>query len=286
MGFLIAILNAAVASGQDVFVKKLKGENTFFVIWLRMAAAVPVLAVVVTVFATWKIPAPPFWWLILGVSLPLEITQFYLGMTAIQGSPLSLVAPLSSFTSIFLIPVGYIILGELPTRLASAGILSVVVGTFFLGWRAGETKSVREAIRNVFREPGSYLILTSAFLVSISITVLKRSFRYGSPFLTAFYIVAALAVALIPFAFLRPAPLPAKRRGSFFTALGLSSGLSLALHYTGLSLMPAAYFISVKRLSLLFNVFFGRVVFHEDHIRERFAGALLMVVGVILIAFG
>ena len=255
-------------------------------IWLRMISALPVLAVLVTIFASWRIPPPIFWLLILGVSLPLEIFQFWLGITAIQRSPLSLVAPLASFTSIFLIPVGYLILGELPTRLAFIGIISVVGGAFFLGWRWGETKSILESIRNVFTEPGSYLILIGAFLVSISIAVLKRSFAYASPFLTAFYIIAALAVTLTLPALLRPAALPAERRGSLFTGLSLASGLSFALHYTGLSLLPAAYFISVKRLSLLFNVLFGGLFFREEHILERFSGALLMVAGVVLIALG
>ncbi len=286
MGFLVAIVNAITVSAQDVFIKKLKGENTFFLIWLRMVSALPVLAAIVTLFSSWKIPEPIFWLLILGVSLPLEMFQFWLGMTAVQRSPLSLVAPLASFTSIFLIPIGYIVLGEVPSRLAIVGILAIVMGTFVLGWRVGETRRILESLRNVFAEPGSYLVLASAFLVSISVTVLKRSFQYASPHLTAFYIVAALAVALIPLALARPASLPAERRGLLFSGLGFLSGASLGLHYFGLSLLPAAYYISVKRTSMLWNIFFGRLFFKEDNIRERFTGAILMIAGVVLIAFG
>lgn len=286
MGFLIAVINAFTVSGQDVLLKKLKGENTFFLIWLRMAAALPILALLVTLFAEWRIPPAPFWWLVLGVSLPIEIAQFYIGITAIQRSPLSLIAPLGSATSIFLIPAGYFVLGEVPARIAVVGILAIVVGAFVLGWRVGETRRLAESLRNVFSEPGSWLVLTSAALVSISIVVLKRSFTYASPHLTAFYIVAALALALTPLAFLRPSPLPAERRGQLFVGLSFLSGASLGLHYFGLSLLPAAYFISVKRTSMLWNVLFGRLFFGEGNIRERFFGALLMVAGVILIALG
>ena len=130
MGFLVAVLNALIVSGQDVLIKKLKGENNLFIIWLRMAAALPILALVVTVFAEWKIPEAKFWWLVLGISLPIEILQFYLGYTAIQRSPLSLVAPLHSSTSIFLIPIGFFVLGEAPSRIGLGGVLFIVLGTF------------------------------------------------------------------------------------------------------------------------------------------------------------
>ncbi len=286
MGFFVAIVNALTVSTQDVFLKKLKGENTFFLIWLRMVAAIPVLAVLVTVFAEWRIPPAPFWWLVLGVSLPLEIVQFYVGITAIQRSPLSLVAPLGAATSVFLIPAGYLVLGEVPDPIAAIGILAVVIGAVMLGWRVGETWRLTEGIRNVFSEPGSWLVLMSAALVSISIVVLKRSFEFASPYLTAFYAVAALAIVLAVPALLRPAPLPAEGRVRLFAGLGLLSGTSLGLHYFGLSLLPAAYFISVKRTSMLWNVLFGRWFFREDNIRERFIGALLMVAGVVLIAVG
>ncbi len=285
MGFLVAVANALVVSVQDVLVKKLKGENNFFLIWLRMVTALPVLALLVAVFSSWKLPGLAFWLLIFGVNVPLEVTQFYVGYTAIQRSPLSLMAPLSSFTSIFLIPVGYVILGELPSRIGLLGVLAIVAGTFFLGWASGG-RSVLGAFRSVFSEPGTWLLTIATFLTAISITVAKFTFQYASPMLTAFYLVAALGLVLTPLAFWKPAVVPAERRRTLFSALGLASGLSFGLHYTGLSLLPAVYFISVKRVSVLFNVLWGRLVFQEEHALRRLIGAVLMVAGVILIAVG
>lgn len=286
MGALIAIANALTVSLGDVFIKKLKGENTFFVIWLRLVAALPVLALAVAVLAQWRLPPAAFWGIILLVNVPLEIFQFYVGYSAIQRSPLSLMAPLHASTSIFLIPVAYLVLGEVPTASGLIGILSIVAGSFVLGWRLGETRTIAESMRNVFREPGTPLILTGSFLVSISIVTTKYVFRYASPLLAAFYLTLAIAIALTPLAFFRPAAMPVAGRSRLFGGLSILSGLSFGLHYTGLSLLPAAYYISIKRMSMLFNVAFGRAFFHEDHIRERFAGALLMVAGVVLIAIG
>lgn len=285
MGFLVAIANAAAVSLQDVLVKKLTGENKFFLIWARVAGALPALALLVTVFGFWSIPPWPFFMLIVGISAPLEVLAFWLGYTALQKMPLSLAAPLHGFTGVFLIPVGYLMLGEVPSAIGLAGVLSVFIGTFFLG-RGGPESGVIGSFRNTFTTPGSWIILAAAFIVTIPISIAKISFQYAPPLLAAFYITAAVSLLLVPLAFRGGIGVRIHGNGRLIVGSGLISAVSFSLHYTGLSLLPAAYFISVKRVSILFNVLWGRFIFQEDHIRERFIGAAIMVAGVILIALG
>lgn len=285
MGVLIAITNSLTVSLSDVFIKKLKGENTFFIIWVRLSAALPVLAIAVTLLSKWSVPPITFFLLVFLIITPIEIIQFYLGYRAIQRSPLSLMAPLHASTSIFLIPVGYLMLGEKPDISGLIGVASIVVGSLVLGWRIGETRTPFESIKNIFREPGTFLILLGSFLVSFSITTTKYLFHYASPLLAAFYITAAIVIGLTPLAFRKKVNFPTRDRTPLLGGLALLSGASFSLHYVGLSMLPAAYYISVKRISMLFNVLAGKAFFKEDHIRERFSGALLMVVGIILIAF-
>jgi len=45
-----------------------------------------------------------------------------------------------------------------------------------------------------------------------------------------------------------------------------------------------AYVIPVKRLSIVFGVIFGHFIFKEKHIKERFIGAAIMLIGIFLIA--
>ena len=285
MGFLVAIANAAAVSFQDVLVKKLTGENKFFLIWARVAGALPALALLVTVFGFWSIPPWPFWMLIVGVSAPLEVLAFWLGYTALQKMPLSLAAPLHGFTGVFLIPVGYFILGEVPSIIGLAGVLSVFAGASFLG-RGGPKGGLAGSFRNVLATPGSWAILAAAFIVTVPISIAKISFRYAPPLLTAFYITAAVALFLLPLAFYGGIGVRIRGNGRLIIGSALISAVSFSLHYTGLSLLQAAYFISTKRLSILFNVLYGKMFFREDHTRERLIGALLMVAGVILIALG
>ncbi len=287
MGFLVGVLNALTVSLQDVLVKKLAGENKFFLIWIRVVGALPALAVLVTIFTSWFLPPWQFWALILGVSAPLEVLAYRLGYTALQDRkiPLSLAAPLHGFTAVFLVPVGYLILGEVPSAIGLLGVLSVFVGAFFLG-RAESAANLISSYRNLLATPGAWIVLAAALVVTVPISVAKISFAYAPPLLAAFYITAATALALLPLALRGGAGVRLKGNGRLISASGIVSGLSFSLHYTGLSLLPAAYFISTKRLSIFFNVLWGKVFFQEEHIGERFLGALLMVAGVILIALG
>ena len=284
MGIFAALLNACTVGFLDVFLKKLAGFNPNFLTWVRMASAVPVLAVLVTVFSGWFLPPLKFWLIIAGIVLPLEILLAFVGTKAVQIAPLSLIAPLGAFSSIFLIPMGYFVLGELPTLIGAFGVLLIVIGSFILGWQRGAGR-IRYGLWNIFQEPGSYFAFLGAFIAAIAVTITKFSFRYASPLLSAFYLTAAMAILLVPFLFLQSRN---SLRLRFWDLAGLSamSGSGLALHNVGLSLIPAVYYISIKRLSVVINVVLGRVFFNEDNTMERLLGAAIMVAGVILIAFG
>lgn len=284
MGILIALLNAFTVGSLDVFIKKLAGFNPNFLTWVRMASAVPVLAVLVTVFSGWSLPPPNFWLIIVCILLPLEILLAFVGTKSVQIAPLSLIAPLGAFSSIFLIPIGYVVLGELPTPIGVLGVLLIVVGSFILGWQKGAGK-IRYGLRNILQEPGSYLALAGAFIAAIAVTVTKLTFHYASPLLAAFYISAAMAAVLSPLLFSQSQK-ALRLRLLDLAGLSIMSGGGIALHNVGLSLIPAVYYISVKRLSAVIGVVLGRIFFGEDHTMERLLGAAIMVVGVILIALG
>jgi len=283
MGIIVGLINAATVGLLDVFLKKLKGLNPNFLTLLRMASAVPALAILVTVFSRWTIPPRPFWMLVLLVSVPLEIFLAFLTTKALQMAPLSLMAPLGAFSSIFLIPVGYLVLGELPTRLGVVGVLLIFIGSFFLGWKVSEDK-LRYGLSNVLREPGSYVAILGAFVASITVTVAKFTFHYAPPLLSAFYLTSLMGLALLPLLFMQSRG-AIRMRGRDVLGLMVMSGSGIALHYTGLSLISMVYYISIKRLSTVINVVWGRLFFREDHTRERLAGAAFMAAGVILIAF-
>lgn len=64
---------------------------------------------------------------------------------------------------------------------------------------------------------------------------------------------------------------------------GIFNSVSIITNMVALSLTKVAYMISVKRLSLLFSVLYGYIMFKESGIREKLLGAIFMITGVLLI---
>lgn len=67
--------------------------------------------------------------------------------------------------------------------------------------------------------------------------------------------------------------------------VGLGNAVMIMTHVWAVSMTPATYMVSVKRLSLVFTVFYGRLMFKEAHFGERLLGVILMFVGVVLITW-
>ncbi len=286
MGILVGIVSAFTTSLVSVFLKKITDLRPSVLTWIRMAAAAPVLSLLVTFFHGWAIPILPFWLIMVFGSVPLEIFLAYLTTKSVQMAPLSVVAPLGVLSSIFLIPVGYFVLGELPTRIGLVGVLFIVMGSFFLGWERGKG-NFQYGLANILRYPGSWIAVAAGFVASVTVTAAKYSLHYASPLLSAFYLTALMAIVLIPYFMVRPRIFKQVRMHTRdATGLAVVSGSSIAFHYIGISLIPVVYFISIKRLSALISVFWGKFLFDEGYTDERLIGAGLMVGGVILIALG
>jgi uncharacterized membrane protein len=65
--------------------------------------------------------------------------------------------------------------------------------------------------------------------------------------------------------------------------VGLFSVGMILFHVWAISMAPAAYMVAVKRLSLVFSVLYGRLLFKEAQFTKRLAGAAVMFAGMVLI---
>ena len=59
--------------------------------------------------------------------------------------------------------------------------------------------------------------------------------------------------------------------------------LMIITHFKAVNLVEVAYMVSVKRLSILFGVIYGVMLFRETNIKERLLGATVMVSGIVMI---
>lgn len=283
MGFLVGVATAFFVSLGNTQLRRLTGVDTYVINWLRFSASAVVLAVLVSIFTGWHY-APPVLWLLVAVSVPIELLLGVCYVRAFQCSPQSLVGPLFSFSAIFLVPLSYFLNGELPSPLGFLGIISALGGALALGWDFNNP-GVRKSVVRVFRERGAWYMLGAAALAGVAVAIIKYSYSYTSPIVFAFYVLLGLALVHTPIALRRSLN---ELRGRWREAVLMTGAFAISqpLHYIGISLLLSAYFISIKRLSIVFDVILGRLVGKESNLRERLIGALLMVAGVILIALG
>ena len=281
--FILAIATALSVATGDALTKKFFGRFSPY----DMAIASSIYSLPFLVVYIFFIPIPQldtvFWW-IASVMIPLDTFAFYLYMKAIKLSPLSLSIPFLSFTPVFMILTGFIVLGEVPNIWGIMGIGFVVAGSYLLN--VTQVKYGYFApFRAILREPGSILMLVVAFIYSFLAVLGKKAIQHSSPLFFGFFYLAALDITtLIFFPFLE------KIRWRYIFKVpvkGLSVGLMLFLHALfhclAINMIEAVYMIAVKRMSILFSVVYGWILFKESDIGARMLGALLMFAGVLFI---
>ena len=277
---LICALSLAIL---DALCKDLlQKENALLVSLIRWAYSLPFLFLFFLF-----INIPPLdrtFWLAVIVLIPLEIFAAVLYMRGIQISPLSFSIPFFGLTPVFMIGVAYVLLGEIPGRLATVGILLVALGAYIVGIRSFREGWI-EPLRAITRERGVMLIILVAIIYSVTGVLGKVAVLHSSAeFFGVFYILL-LTLVLIPISVIREGRgvLRVFHNWPRLLLIGIFSALMVITHFLALRLTEVTYMTSVKRLSLVFSVILGRVFFHEEYFTQRLVGSLIMLLGVILI---
>lgn len=282
---VLALLCAGFVALSDVFLKKLMQDcPSRLALFFKMALALPVfwglalLDMPKTLNADFFIPVL--------ISAPIELLAIFLYARAIRISPLGLTLPFLSLTPIFMTLSGWLVLGEKVSLFALAGIGLIVLGGYTLhltrmkhGWLA--------PIAAIFSEEGSVLMIGVAFIYAITSVLGKKAIGASSPMFFAAFYHTCLVVMMIPLAWKERGWITRERRWTLLQGCAWLALLYIGLivtHMFGIRLTQAAYFISVKRLSLLLGVVMGAFFFQEEEMETRIPGALMMFGGFLIVA--
>lgn len=281
--FWLALGSALSLATADALTKKHFSDlNPFEMGYLRLLYSAPVL--IVPFMLT---PTPEFsprFWLIVAVAVPFETAALFLYMKALQASPLSLTIPFLAFTPVWVIGVGWFVLGELPGFWGAVGIFLVGAGAYLLNLDA-RRHGWLGPFRAVMREPGSWLMLIVSGIYAVTLTLGKKAILLsGAMYFGAMYfllLTVVLGVVLGASGRIRSARL--WKRPGWGLGVGLATGAMILTHVWAISMAPAAYMVAVKRLSLVFAVVYGRLLFRETLFRQRLLGTAVMFGGLMLI---
>ena len=230
-------------------------------------------------------PAPvPAFLIYLVVDVSLITIVMWLYFRALQISPLSLCVPFLAFTPVFLIPTGFVLLGELPSPLKLLGVALIVVGSlvmhrrlFAIGWTA--------PIKAVIREKGSRYMLLVSFIFSITNPLDKKLVVMSDVFFEAAAYGVGLCISFLILGKLQKADFRAAIRsnGKWVSLAGLSDAVSLLFQLASYSYLAVVITVSIKRAGIILAVVAGWLFFREREITDKLIATAVMFCGVLIL---
>ena len=225
------------------------------------------------------------------VALIAMATALY--FRAVQQSSLSVTVPMLSFTPVFLLPAGFLMLREVPTFVQIFGVMLVAGGSVLIhrGESNGQTSngwlhSLRRLWTALMHDRGSQMMMLVALIYSITNPLDKELAAYYGPYLYATIYSATTAMVLLCWQLLRDArQLQLTRQAwPWAGAAGVIDAISLLLLFLAFHWMPVASTITVKRAGAVVTVLLGWRFFRETHLASRLAATCIMILGVCLLS--
>ncbi len=214
----------------------------------------------------------------------LNVVAIILYMKAISEGDISQVIPILSFTPLFLLVTSPVILGELPNLQGIIGVLFIVSGSYLLNINL-QNQGIFAPLKALVKNKGTRYMMIVSFIYSFSANFDKMAIQSSSMwqyliFINIFMLTGSTLTLLFKEKF--DLKLVNENKRNLFV-IGFFNFLTNILHATALSLTFVVYVIALKRTSGLMSIGLGSIFLKEKNIKERFLGASVMFVGVLLI---
>jgi drug/metabolite transporter (DMT)-like permease len=249
--------------------------------WANFTFALPLLLVFLIIQG---IPVIDWWnfsWATI-LSFSINFFAWYLFFKSFHRTPLSQTMPFTAFTPLFLIPVAYLLIGELPNIQGVLGILLIFAGGFIIHLQSYDIIGL---FKNLKHATGTWLMLIVAFLWSITASAEKVAILSSSQAFFGTVITLLLSLSYLPLV-LRNYSRNYQLLQKFWLQLlllGLIFGLMIIFQFTALKYLLVSYVISFKRAGIIFSVIAGILIYKERNASKNLIATFIMILGVYLI---
>ena len=287
MWFFYAIGFAIITSTYVIIAKKVMRQlDEYQFLWLSGLITIVTQFILLVIF--FEIPKinNTFIFSVI-ISSAINLIAGIASYRAIRISEVSLIAPIAAFNPIFTTLISYFTLKEIIQINDLTGILMVCIGAYFLQI-SKQSKGLFEPLKSLFKNTGVKLALLAYLLWAITPTFQKVAINNTQPAVPLFASFAGMIVTIL---FLSPFVL----KFSKFSKLKLKNNLNLLIigailaavgqmfAFTAFNLTSLGLATAVFKLDMLFTIFFVWLFFKEKNIKDKFVGALIMLVGTFLI---
>ena len=203
---------------------------------------------------------------------------------ALQGGDLSILGPINSYKSVVGILIGIIFLHEIPNIWGIIGIVLIIYGSYFVldtmeehfSWALLRNKEIQYRI-------------WAMILTAIEAIFIKKVILYSSTTISFFFWCwfGAFFSFVLLFCFKVHFPKELKKiKYSHLPMYGLLVLCIGTMQYTTnyvFSHMNVGYSLALFQLSTIVSIILGNKIFKEQNIKKKLLGAIVMVVGSIVI---
>ncbi len=216
----------------------------------------------------------------------IQIIASVVYMRAIANGEISSVMPMLSFSPLFLLLSGPLIIGEFPNGQGLAGVLLVVSGSYLLNLDL-KKMNILGPFKAILKDKGTRLMLFVALLWGISgpfdkISITNSSVLQHVTFtnLLIFIVITSYMIYRRKFDFSHMN----KSKKNLLLVSGFTTA-SYFFHYSAMALTLVAYVVAMKRMAGMFSVVLGAVFLNEPNLKQKLLGSFVMFLGVLLIIF-
>jgi drug/metabolite transporter (DMT)-like permease len=283
---MLALLGAFMQAGQFVVVKAWTRAvpPMVLILWTQTVGLVVWLAYFAWTGTAFVVAPAMYPWVL--ASVVLAATMSYLLVRATASGDISIVGPVLATSPVFAILPDYLMTGSLPRGLGWLGIALSVTGTISLS----RNPRGRFAPRELLRREDALCTLAAAVVLGVLSGVDRRAaLAIGVPS----YLLALHAITWAGCAAL----VALRRRDAFMAALTPRRLAPVLLHaafvtagavllMNAVTLAPASYVNSVRRMGAVFSVVLGSALFDEPGLADRMRGAVMASLGAVLLLLG
>lgn len=226
-----------------------------------------------------------FWLPLLVISAVFPALNTFLYTHAIRRGELSKVLPLQSLWPVFTLLLAWLTLGEIPSIIASVGILLTVMGVYALGLKG---KRLHHPLQPFREDSSSLAMLASILLVTIAAVLEKVAVQASNPLLYSLSscIGAILTLSLAMHFSKQRITRKVRPLMKHMTAIGALQGTSYASYLVAISAGPIAYVTAIRGTNILMGSLLGIVLFREKLTKPMIVSYLLIIAGSLSLAVG
>lgn len=280
-GILLGIIAALFSTSKDLVSKSLAstvdGATSAFASFFF---ALPIYAVALLVLWLMGIEhfhtEHVFWMYVVSRSLSDSIAETS-KMYALSNGELSVVSSIIALHPIFMLVTSPLITRDPLTPLIVIGLLCSVSGTFLITFKSTQEGTSKKGI--------IFALICSLFF-SINSSLDRVTVQAASPAFSGFIMTLFACFLLLP-------PLLRTRRYPVLAAnikpfllRGFFETTFMIVKLSALLFLTAPELSAITRLSVMFSVIGGNVMFKEIHLVRKLLGALLTITGIVIILLG